>query len=98
MLIDFLRPGDIVIMDNLRSHKVDGVVELIESVGATVLYLPPYSPDFNPIEEMWSKIKAYLRMVKARTVDALLSAIPDAFASVMTADILGWFDHCGYSG
>lgn len=98
MLVDFLRPGDIVIMDNLRSHKVDGVVELIESAGATVLYLPPYSPDFNPIEEMWSKIKAYLRKVKARTVDTLLDAIPAAFASVMRADISGWFDHCGYSG
>lgn len=98
LLAASLRPGDIVIMDNLRSHKVDGIVELIESAGATALYLPPYSPDFNPIEEMWSKIKAYLRMAKARTVDALLTAIPLAFASVMPSDILGWFDHCGYSG
>ena len=97
LLVTSLRQGDIVIMDNLRSHKVDGVAQLIESAGATVLYLPPYSPDFNPIEEMWSKIKAYLRMVKARTVDALLAAIPFAFATVISADVLGWFRHCGYS-
>jgi len=86
LLAASLRPGDIVIMDNLRSHKVDGVVELIESAGATVLYLPPYSPDFNPIEEMWSKIKAYLRMLKARSVDALLAAIPLAFTSVTPSE------------
>ena len=97
MLVDFLRPGDIVIMDNLRSHKVHGVAELIESAGATVLYLPPYSPDLNPIEEMWSKIKAYLRMVKARSLDTLLPAIPHAFASVCLSDIQGWFLHAGYS-
>lgn len=96
-LIQTLRPGDIVVMDNLRSHKVSGVIELVESVGATVLYLPPYSPDLNPIEQMWSKIKAYLRKVKARTVDALLSAIPVVFASVLSSDILGWFSACGYS-
>ena len=98
LLVASLRPGDIVIMDNLRSHKVNGVVEVVESVGGTVLYLPPYSPDFNPIEEMWSKIKAYLRMVKARTVEALLEAIPLALSTVIVTDILGWFHHCGYSG
>lgn len=98
LLVASLRPGDIVIMDNLRSHKVTGVVELIESAGATVLYLPPYSPDLNPIEEMWSKIKAFLRMVKARTVDTLLAAIPLAFDCVSSSDILGWFLHAGYSG
>ena len=98
MTVASLRPGDIVIMDNLRSHKVNGVVEVVESVGGTVLYLPPYSPDFNPIEEMWSKIKAYLRMVKARTVEALLEAIPLALATVIATDILGWVHHCGYSG
>jgi transposase len=92
-----LRPGDIVIMDNLRSHKVLGVAEIIESAGATILYLPPYSPDFNPIEQMWSKIKAYLRMVKARSVDALMRAIPLAFQTVCTSDIAGWLNHTGYS-
>lgn len=98
LLVQSLRPGDVVIMDNLRSHKVDGVVQLIESAGASVLYLPPYSPDLNPIEMMWSKIKAYLRMVKARTVDALLTAIPLAFSKVSISDILGWFANSNYSG
>lgn len=97
LLADSLRAGDIVIMDNLRAHKVTGVAELIEATGATVLYLPPYSPDLNPIENMWSKIKAFLRMVKARTLDALQAAIPLAFSSVSTDDIRGWFHHTGYS-
>jgi transposase len=96
-LAQALRPGDIVIMDNLPAHRVDGVAELIEETGAHVLYLPPYSPDFNPIEMLWSKIKAYLRMVKARTVDALHSAIPSAFSTVSTSDIRGWFNAAGYS-
>lgn len=97
LLVASLRPGDVVVMDNLRSHKVEGVVELIESVGASVLYLPPYSPDLNPIEMMWSKIKAYLRMVKARTPQALETAIPLAFLSVRISDVLGWFSASGYS-
>lgn len=97
ILAPTLQPGDIVIMDNLRSHKVSGVAEIVESTGATVLYLPPYSPDFNPIEQMWSKIKAFLRKVKARTVDALLGAIPLAFDTVSNSDISGWFKHAGFS-
>jgi transposase len=92
-----LHPGDFVIMDNLRCHKVDGVKEAIESAGAFVLYLPPYSPDFNPIEMMWSKIKAILRKLKARTVEALLAALPYAFHAVSTDDIQGWFTAAGYS-
>jgi transposase len=91
-----LKPGDIVIMDNLRVHKVKGVREIIEATGASVLYLPPYSPDLNPIEHMWSKIKAILRSLKARAVDALLSAIPIAFDSVSSHDILAWFANDGY--
>ena len=97
LLAPTLQPGDIVIMDNLRSHKVSGVAEIIESVGATILYLPPYSPDFNPIEQMWSKIKAFLRMVKARSVATLLEAIPMAFDTVSFSDIAGWFRLAGYS-
>ncbi len=97
LLIPTLQPGDIVIMDNLRAHKVSGIAELIESAGAFLVYLPPYSPDFNPIEQMWSKIKAFLRMVKARTVDALLEAIPLAFRSIAASDVVGWFSHAGYS-
>lgn len=93
-----LHTGDIVIMDNLRSHKVAGVAELIEATGAMILYLPPYSPDLNPIEQMWSKVKAYLRMIKARTVDSLLDAIPYAFSTVAVSDIVGWYNASGYSG
>jgi transposase len=96
-LVPTLKPGDIVIMDNLRTHKVDGVAELIQSAGAFLIYLPPYSPDLNPIEEMWSKIKAYLRKVKARTSGTLENAIKDAFACVSVTDIFGWFSHSGYS-
>jgi len=96
-LILSLKPGDIVVMDNSKPHKVDGVKLLIESVGATLLYLPPYSPDLNPIEQMWSKIKAFLRKVKARSVQALLDAIPRAFDTVSISDIFSWFIDAGYS-
>ena len=95
-LIHTLKPGDILIMDNLRSHKVQGVREIVESVGAKIIYLPPYSPDLNPIEQMWSKIKAFLRSVKARTVDSLLAAIPLAFQAVSAKDVEGWFSSSGY--
>lgn len=96
-LIPTLKPGDIVIADNLRCHKGDGIAELVASAGAVMVYLPPYSPDFNPIEQMWSKIKAFLRAVKARTVDALLDAIPKAFETISPHDVLAWFRCAGYS-
>jgi len=96
-LIPTLSKGDIVIMDNLTSHKVAGVVDSIIAAGAKVVYLPPYSPDFNPIEMMWSKIKAYLRKVKARTKELLEKAIAQALSLVTTSDILAWFAECGYS-
>ena len=96
VLVVSLRPSDIVVMDNLSPHKTPGVVEAIESVGATVWYLPPYSPDFNPIEQMWSKIKAFLRKAKARTPPALLKAIAAAFQTVTASDAMGWFESCGY--
>ena len=96
-LASTLHKGDVVVMDNLRCHKVKGVIEAIKNVGAHVLYLPPYSPDFNPIEMMWSKIKAILRKVKARTIDALISALPLAFDAVSVNDIYGWFQESGYS-
>ena len=83
-------------MDNSKAHKVDGVKSLLESVGATLLYLPPHSPDLNPIEQMWSKIKASLRSVKARSVALFLEAIPVAFEVVSTSDISGWFKCAGY--
>jgi len=92
-----LSKGDIVIMDNLTSHKVKGVVEPIVAAGAKVVYLPPYSPDLNPIEMMWSKIKAYLRKVKARTKELLEKAIAEALERITASDILAWFEECGYS-
>jgi len=96
-LVPSLHHGDIVVMDNLRSHKVDGIEQMIEEAGAIVKYLPPYSPDLNPIEQMWSKIKAFLRKVKARSVDVLMDVLPSAFSTISVQDILGWFRHDGYS-
>ena len=91
-----LRPRDIVVMDNLSAHKDAGVIAAIESAGAIACYLPPYSPDFNPIESMWSKVKETLRSIKARTAEALLDAIGVALRSITTTDAEGWFEHCGY--
>jgi len=96
-LVPTLKSGDIVVMDNLSSHKVNGVVSMIEAVGARVKFLPPYSPDFNPIELMWSKMKAVLRKLKIRTKDRLDEAIAQAFCSVSCSDIAGWFRHDGYA-
>ena len=96
-LVPSLCEGDVVIMDNLSSHKVKGVVEPILAVGAHVIYLPPYSPDLNPIELMWSKIKALLRKAKVRSADLLEDAIADALACVSLSDIQGWFSCNGYS-
>jgi transposase len=84
-------------MDNLSSHKVSGVVEAIEAVGASVLFLPPYSPDLNPIELMWSKIKATLRKLKVRAKELLDQAIAQAFSGISLSDISGWFRHDGYA-
>lgn len=91
-----LRPGDIVVMDNLSSHKASCVAEAIEAVGAEVWYLPPYSPDFNPIELMWSKVKNLLRSLAARTKRTLINAIGKALNAVTPEDAAGWFVHDGY--
>jgi transposase len=91
-----LQPGDIVVWDNLSAHKVTGVEELLATRGARLIRLSPYSPDFNPIEQCWSKIKTCLRRAKARTVEALLAAIKEALDTVTVADIRGWFEYCGY--
>ena len=96
VLVPSLRPGDIVVMDNLGAHKVAGVVEAIERAGAKVWYLPPYSPDLNPIEKMWSKIKNSLRRTKARTQESLWEAIGEALRNVTDSDAKGWFQSCGY--
>jgi transposase len=91
-----LRRGQIVVMDNLQVHKSTKVKELIEDAGAEVLFLPPYSPDFSPIEEAFSKVKGILRRVGARTREVLLEATSEALDAVSRTDALGWFGHCGY--
>jgi transposase len=97
VLAPTLSAGDVVIMDNLGAHKVSGVRQLIEARGARVIYLPPYSPDLNPIEKCWSKIKTYLRAAKARTREALEKALKEALQLVSAKDAIGWFASCGYS-
>jgi transposase len=92
-----LRRGDVVVLDNLGAHRASRIEEVAESRGAQVLWLAPYSPDFSPIEQCWSKIKTFLRGVKARTADALDEALARAIGLVTKADIRGWFKHCGYS-
>ena len=95
-LVPSLRTGDVVIMDNLRAHYTHGVREAIESAGAWVIYQPPYSPELNPIELTWSKLKAYLRKVEARTLTALAAALPCFKDSISHSDLIGWFTHAGY--
>ena len=92
-----LRPGDIVVMDNLRVHKVAAVAEAINACGAAVEYLPPYSPDMNPIEKCWSKIKTALRAAKARSLDELMKALKEALLTISAADVRAWFTYCGYA-
>ena len=97
VLCPSLQAGDVVVMDNLSAHKIKLVRELIESRGARLIYLPPYSPDLNPIEKCWSKIKTYLRAVKARTYETLSEALRQALLTITAEDAKGWFASCGYS-
>jgi transposase len=97
VLVPVLKPDDIVVMDNLAPHKSDPTLALITSAGAQVLFLPAYSPDLNPIEKMWSKIKSLLRTAEARTPADLITAIGQALTKVTPQDALGWFVSCGYS-
>lgn len=96
VLAPTLRPGDIVIMDNLASHKSEKSIQLIESRSARCLFLPAYSPDLNPIEKMWSKVKQILRGLKARTREELFDATAKALSMVTANDAKGWFLSCGY--
>jgi len=98
VLAPTLRPGQIVVADNLRAHHSERARQAIEARGAFLWHLPPYSPDFNPIEEAFSKLKAFLRRAQARTDEALRAATWAALASITPADIAGWFAHCGYLG
>jgi transposase len=91
-----LCPGEIVVMDNLSAHKVEGVRALIEAVGAELWYLPPYSPDFNPIEKCWSQVKQLLRAAKARSIETLEQAVGDALAAVTPENTNACFRYCGY--
>ncbi len=96
VLVPILRPGQIVVLDNLGSHKRAEVRQMIEAAGATLWFLPPYSPDFNPIEKMWSKVKQFLRAVKARGTEALYQGVGAALATVTSQDAHGWVASCGY--
>lgn len=95
-LLPLLKPGDMVVWDNLQAHKSPPVIEAIEKVGASVAALPPYSPDYNPIEALWSKVKTYLRGAAARTKEDLQKALKAALDTLRPEDIHHWFEHCGY--
>jgi len=97
VLCPTLRKGDLVVMDNLSPHKNDLTLSLIEQTGAQFLFLPAYSPDLNPIEKMWSKVKTSLRSAEARTQSDLFQAIASALESVTAKDAMSWFASCGYS-
>ncbi len=96
VLAPTLRAGQVVVMDNLSAHKGDGVRELVEARGCELLFLPPYSPNLNPIEEAFSKVKGILRRAEARTREALVEALGRALDEVTAQDALGFLGHCGY--
>ena len=96
-LLPYLSSTSVLVMDNMKSHHAKAVKELLDNAGIHYLYLPPYSPDLNPIEKLWSKVKAILRKRKARTIDTLPDAIQADFRLVSHCDCIGWFRSCGYS-
>ena len=96
VLAPSLRKDDIVIIDNFSAHKVKGALDPVYMVGATVMFLPPYSPDYNPIEKCWSKIKSIIRKIKPRSFEDLLLIMKKAIDLVSEKDIEGWFESCGY--
>jgi transposase len=96
ILVPTLRTNDVVVLDNLSPHHAPRVTQAIQAAGAEVWFLPPYSPDLNPIEKMWSKVKQLLRSAKARSREVLFEAIGQALASVTPSDALGWFHSSGY--
>src|SRR5215212_4045322 len=96
VLAPTLRRGQVVVMDNLSAHKGEGIKEMIEQRGCQLVYLPAYSPDFNPIEEAFSKIKGLVRMAEARTRETLVDAIGSALSAVTSRDARSFFEHCGY--
>jgi transposase len=96
VLVPPLQPGQILLLDNLKAHKVAGVAAACAAVGVRLLSLPPYSPDLSPIEECWSKVKTLLRAKAARTLEALEQAIAEVLAAITSQDAHGWFAHAGY--
>ena len=96
-LLPHLNGKSVLIMDNMKSHHARAVKNLLDSLGIRYIYLPPYSPDLNPIEKLWSKVKALLRKFKARTLDALPDALQHAFHNVSPSNCSGWFRSCGYA-
>jgi transposase len=97
VLVPTLRPGDVVVMDNLGAHKVTGIRTMITDAGARLVYLPPYSPDYSPIESCWSKLKTCLRGRKARTREVLDEALSAIIPKISSRNARGWFAHCGYA-
>lgn len=97
VLLPELNPGDIVLLDNLGAHKDSRARDLVQSVGARLWFTPPYSPDLNPIELAWSKLKAFLRTARARTVEGLNNAIAMARELITPKDASAWFRHCGFN-
>ena len=95
-LVPELREGDVVLMDNVATHCSERVCSLIEGAGAHMIYLPPYSPDFNPIEQCFSKMKEFLRSIAARTTRKLRNALLKAINAITPSDVKGWFEHAGY--
>jgi transposase len=96
VLLPTLKRGQVVVMDNLSAHKTERVRELIEGNGCELIYLPPYSPDFNPIEQAFSKVKGLVRRVEARTREALIEAMGRGLSALSAMDARAFFDHCGY--
>ena len=96
VLCPILQPGDVVVLDNLSAHRVAGVEHTVEARGAKLLFLPPYSPDLNPIEKAWSKFKQSLRSAKARTAEALDQAVTQALQTITADNARAWFRHCGH--
>jgi transposase len=97
VLLPALGPGDVLVMDNLSVHKVQRILDAIEAAGVKVLFLPPYSPDYNPIEKMWSKVKALVRAAEARTFETIVEAVGNALGKVTQEDCRGFFKNCGYA-
>ena len=96
-LLKSLNPGDVLVMDNLRVHHIEPVREMLRKAQITPLFLPPYSPELNPIEEAWSKIKSIFRGLEARTIPAFVDVLNETYSSITVENITGWFQHAGYS-